>query len=127
MAYLPERFFVMFDKSCISCVGDLWQRVLKEVVKFWIKLMPHYHAQSRFDLAIAWSKAKQSVCGGVSPTSLQQVPLVRIKWQNVIGLVSNVVSSLLAVGWLPLTYFEWHAPDGTIWNIPTQMNHPIHG
>ena len=43
-----------------------------------------------------------------------------------IGLVSNVVASLYAIRWLPLTYFEWHAPNGVIWNIPSQLGFSFH-
>jgi len=53
---LTSVIFVCFGKW-----GDPWQRIIKETVNVWVRLMPIQFARGHLHLANAWSKAKQAV------------------------------------------------------------------
>ena len=115
--------------SCVAiCYGkraDPWQSVIKELALLWMKIMPVQYAKSRFDLALAWSKAKQDVCVGPTPDTHEQIISMKILWTNVTGPVSNMVASLYAIRFNPRTFSEWVAPDGTEWSLPTATGFPF--
>ena len=64
----------------------------------------------------------QAVCYGCTPTTFQQISTMAIRWKQVTGLVSNVVACLYAVGWNPVSFSEWHSPDGDVWSVPTSAD-----
>jgi len=115
--------------SCVAiCFGkraDPWQSIVKELALLWMKLMPSFYAKSRFDLALAWSKAKQDVCLGPTPDTHQQIASMKVQWRKVTGPISNMVATLYAVGFLPQTFSQWVSPDGVCWNLPTSPDFPF--
>jgi hypothetical protein len=115
--------------SCVAiCFGkrsDPWQSIVKELVLLWMKLMPGFYVKSRFDLALAWSKAKQDVCLGPTPDTQEQVASMKILWRRVTGPISNMVATLYAIGFLPHSFSEWVSPDGIRWILPTSASFPF--
>ena len=112
--------------SCIAvCFGpfsDPWQLIIKEQIMMWIKIMPIYFNVSHPELALAWSKAKQALCVGPTPLAHQPVAGIKVRWNNVTGPLSNMIATLLSIGWNPLTFSEWISPNGDVWSIPTQAD-----
>ena len=104
---------------CFGNRSDPWQAILKELVLLWIKLMPKYYAEAPIDLALAWSKAKQELCEGPTPTTFEEIRKVKIRWRFVSGPLSNVVACLYTLGWNPVAFYEWISPNGDSWTIPT--------
>jgi hypothetical protein len=87
----------------------------------WIKVMPKYFANSAPELALAWSKAKQAVCQGPTPTTFVQIESMKIQWRNVTGPVSNMVATLYSVGFNPVSFSEWLCPNTGRWFVPTAV------
>ena len=88
----------------------------------WTQLMPVQYQIGHAQLALAWSKAKQEVLlNYVSPLEFPPDD-VKILWKKVTGPLSNMVASLYMFGWNPVSFSEWHAPDGSVWSVPTQKN-----
>ena len=83
--------------------------------------MPKYFAECAPEIALAWSRAKQAVCTGPTPSNCVEVANVKIQWRKVTGPLSNMVASLYAIGWNPWTFSEWIAPNGDSWSVPTSI------
>ena len=113
-----QRCLVSCVFICFGQFGDPWQRIIKELVNLWINLMPQYYAKSPIDLALAWSHAKQAVVEGPTPYHFEDIALVKLRWNNVTGPVSNTIALLFSIGWNPVCYYEWLAPNGDSWAIP---------
>ena len=108
---------------CFGMRADPWQRILKELTMLWIKIMPKYFAECPFEIALAWSKAKQAVCVGPTPSHVGECADVKLQWRHVTGPLSNMVASLYSIGWHPATFSEWIAPNGDTWSVPTSIGY----
>jgi len=111
---------------CFGSRGDPWQRILKETMLLWFKLMPTYFNKCHMDLALAWSHAKQSVVQGPTPSTSDDFEHIHILWRNVTGPLSNMVACLYSIKWNPVSFSEWREPSGERWIIPTQVDYPFH-
>ena len=83
ISVMSQRCLASFVFVCFGKRGDPWQRVIKELVVLWAKLMPLQFERGHMALAYAWSKAKQAVVSGPTPTFINEIPNVRILWRNV--------------------------------------------
>ena len=120
-----QRCLTSCNFVCYGMRSDPWQRVLKETALMWMKVMPKYFARSRHELALAWSKAKQALSHGPVPMQFDQILAMKIRWQNVVGLLSNVVACVFMCGWCLVSFSGWHAPNGDVWSLPTRHDHKI--
>ena len=117
---LTSCLFVCFGRR-----GDPGHQILKENVMLWSQLMPIFYNKSHLDLAVAWSSAKQSVVQGPTPHYTSDVLGVKLRWRNVTGPISNIVATLYSIGWNPVSFSSWHAPNGDVWNLPTTIGQSI--
>jgi len=84
-------------------------RIIKELFQYWFKVFAFYVSgppSQYLELRLAWSKVKQEFRAAGKVTG----KLVK-------GLISNVIATLLKLGWEPVTVDLWNDPQGNEWKF----------
>ena len=88
--------------------GDPWHKIIAESVNTFFKLFYNCSSDNAERLRSAWPDARDSI----------SVVASKDRHRYVRGPLTNMIYLLYNLGWNPIGYNHWLAPDGLQWFIP---------
>ncbi len=93
-------------------LGTPRSRIIRETIKSWIELLGMADNTFLKEIGIAWFQVKNRLLNLAAP------------FKGIVGVMSNVIFTLMSAGWNPLAYNCWRDEHGDLWVISSNQKSP---